>query len=204
MLRMSTAPLRKLTEAEYLAVERQALTKSEFYNGEMFAMAGARRNHNIIVANIIGELIEQLRKGPCEVYPGDMRVKVAKTGLYAYPDVVIACSEPRFLDDEVDTLLNPTLIVEVLSESTARYVRNLKSRLYRKLPSLRQYLIVEQDELLVEVYTRSPDGEWKLKDASELTQSVTLKSIGCKLSLAAVYEKVKFRAKTEGPQPGPR
>src|SRR5205814_1124671 len=124
-------------------------------------------------------------KGPCEVYQGDMRVKVAKTGLYTYPDVVVVCSEPRFLDDEDDTLLNPTLLVEVLSESTARYVRNLKSRLYRKLPSLRQFVIVEQDEPLVEVYTRSPSGEWKVSDASELTRSVPLKSIGCKLSLAA-------------------
>ena len=201
---MSTAPSRRLTEAEYLAIERQAETKSEFYDGEMFAMAGARRNHNVIVTNVIRELSEQLRKGPCEVYPGDMRVKVAKTGLYAYPDVVVACSDPRFLDDEVDTLLNPTLVVEVLSESTARYVRNLKSRLYRKLPSLRQYVIVEQDEALVEVYTRSSDGEWTLKDASKLSESVTLKSIGCKLSLATIYEKVKFRTKTEGPQPGAR
>ena len=109
-----------------------------------------------------------------------------------------------FLDAEVDTLLNPTLLVEVLSESTARYVRNLKSRLYRKLPSLKQYVIIEQNEPLVEVYTRSPDGEWKFTDASELKQSLSLKSIGCKLSLAAVYEKVKFPEKTEGPRPGPR
>lgn len=201
---MSTAPQRRLTEAEYLAIEREAETKSEFYDGEMFAMAGARRNHNLIATNIGGELRDQLREGPCEVYVGDMRVKVAKTGLYTYPDVVVACGEPRFLDDEDDTLLNPTLIVEVLSESTARYVRNLKSRLYRKLPSLRQYLIVEQEEALVEVYSRSPNGDWSLKDASKLTQSVALKSIKCKLSLADIYEKVKFPKNVEGPKPGPR
>ena len=201
---MSTAPHRRLTEAEYLATERAAETKSEFYDGEMFAMAGARRNHNLIAGNIFGELREQLRKGPCEVYPGNMRVKVAKTGLYTYPDVVVACGDPRFLDAEVDTLLNPTLLVEVLSESTAKYVRNLKSRLYRKLPSLKQYVIVEQDEPLVAVYTRTPSDEWKLADASKLTESVPLKSIGCKLPLAAVYEKVKFPKVPEGPKPGPR
>jgi Uma2 family endonuclease len=201
---MSTAPQRRLTEAEYLAIERQAATKSEFYDGEMFAMAGARRNHNLIATNIGRELSQQLRNGPCEVYVGDMRVKVAKTGLYTYPDIVVACVEPRFLDDEDDTLLNPTLIVEVLSESTARYVRNLKSRLYRKLPSLRQYLIVEQEEALVEVYSRSPDGDWSLKDAAKLTQSIALKSINCKLSLADIYEKVKFPKNVEGPKPGPR
>jgi len=201
---MSTAPHRRLTEAEYLIMGRAAATESEFYHGEMFVMAGARRNHNLIVTNISRELSEQLRKGPCEVYQGDMRVKVAKTGLYTYPDVVVSCNDPRFLDDEDDTLLNPTLLVEVLSESTAKYVRNLKSRLYRKLPSLKQYVIVEQDEPLIEVYTRSPSGEWKLSDASELTHSVSLKSISCKLSLADVYEKVKLPKVPEGPKPGPR
>jgi Uma2 family endonuclease len=201
---MSTAPKRRLTEAEYLAIERQAETKSEFYDGEMFAMAGARRNHNLIATNIGRELSQQLRDGPCEVYIGDMRVKVAKTGLYTYPDIVVACNEPRFLDAEVDTLLNPTLIVEILSESTARYVRNLKSRLYRKLPSLKQYVIVDQNETLVEVYTRTSQGEWTLKDASELKQSIALKPIKRKLSLAAIYEKVKLAPSREGPQPGPR
>src|SRR5882672_4339031 len=100
---MSTAPKRRFTEAEYLAIEREAETKSEFYDGEMFAMAGARRNHNLITGNIFGELREQLRKGPCEAYLADMRVKVAKTGLYTYPDLVVVCGEPRFLDDEDDT-----------------------------------------------------------------------------------------------------
>jgi Uma2 family endonuclease len=202
---MSTAPSsRRLTEVEYLAIERKAETKSDFYNGEMFAMAGARRKHNLIVTNTVAELREQLRSGPCEVYPGDMRVKVAKTGLYTYPDIVVACDEPQFLDDEVDTLLNPTLIVEVLSESTANYVRRFKSRLYRKVPSLREYVIIEQDEPQVEVYSRSPEGDWTVKDETQLTRSVALRSIKCKLSLAAVYEKVKFGKREEGPQPGPR
>jgi Uma2 family endonuclease len=123
---MSTAPSRRLTEAEYLAIERQAETKSEFYNGEMFAMAGAKRNHNLIVTNLVRELSQKLRRKPCEVYPSDMRLKVGKTGLYTYPDVVVLCGEPRFLDDEVDTLLNPTLLIEVLSESTASYVRGVQ------------------------------------------------------------------------------
>ncbi len=201
---MSTAPHRRLTEAEYLAIERQAQTKSEFYDGEMFAMAGAKRNHNLIATNIGRELSQQLRDGPCEVYIGDMRVKVAKTGLYTYPDVVVACSEPRFLDDEDDTLLNPTVLVEVLSDSTANYVRTLKSHLYRTLPSLKQYVIVDQNTPLIEVYTRLPEGEWNFKEAIKLTQSIPLKSINCKLSLAAVYEKVKFPKQAVGPKPGAR
>jgi Uma2 family endonuclease len=201
---MSTAPQRRLTEAEYLAIERQADTKSEFYDGEMFAMAGAKRNHNLIAGNIYREISEQLRKGSCEAYVGDMRVKVAKTGLYTYPDIVVACGEPKFLDDEDDTLLNPTVLMEVLSESTANYVRTLKSRFYRTLPSLKQYVIVDQNTPLIEVYTRLPEGEWNFKEAIKLNQSIPLKSIDCKLSLAAVYEKVKFPKQSVGPKPGPR
>jgi Uma2 family endonuclease len=201
---MSTAPHRRLTEAEYLAIERQAQTKSEFYDGEMFSMAGAKRNHNLIAGNIYREISEQLRKGSCEAYVGDMRVKVAKTGLYTYPDIVVACGEPKFLDDEDDTLLNPTVLMEVLSESTANYVRTLKSRFYRTLPSLKQYVIVDQNTPLIEVYTRLPDSEWNFKEAIKLSQTIPLKSINCKLSLAAVYEKVKFPKQTAGPNPGPR
>jgi Uma2 family endonuclease len=202
---MSTAPSpRRLTETEYLAIERRAETKSEYCDGEMFAMSGATRKHNLIVSNIIRELSEQLRDGPCEVYPSDMRVKVEKTGLYAYPDIVVVCGEPRFLDDEDDTLLNPTLLVEVLSKSTGAYVRGLKSRRYRKLPSLREYVIIEQGEPLMELYSRSPDGEWKLREATKMTESLALKSIKCKLTVAAAYEKVAFPAKPEGPEQGPR
>jgi Uma2 family endonuclease len=200
---MSTAPQRQLTEAEYLAIERRAPTKSDFYAGEMYAMAGAKRNHNLIVTNITRELSAQLRNTRCEVYSADMRVKVARTGLYTYPDVVVVCGPPHFLDDEDDTLLNPTLLIEVLSESTAAYVRGFKARRYRQLPSLRQYVIVEQSHPLVEVYTRSP-AEWKLKDATRMQDLIGLKSIGCKLALSAIYEKVEFPKKPDRPKPGPR
>jgi Uma2 family endonuclease len=201
---MSTAPKRRITEAEYVAIERQAGIKSDFIDGRMHARAGRNRNHCLILTNTVSELSNQLRKKPCEVYNSDMRVKVARTGLYTYPDVVVVCGEPEFLDDEEDTLLNPTLIIEVLSDSTARYVRTFKAARYRKLPSLRQYVIVEQEEPLIEVYTRSPDDEWTLKDAAGLTDSVTVKSIRCQLPLASVFEKVTFPDRPEGPKPGPR
>jgi Uma2 family endonuclease len=197
---MSTASIRRLSEAEYLAIERQAPTKSEFYAGEMFAMAGAKRNHNLIVTNLVSELREQIRQRPCEVYPSDMRLKVAKTGLFTYPDVVVVCGEPQFLDETEDTLLNPTLLVEVLSESTAAYVRGFKSGCYRRLPSLKQYLIVEQDEPLIELYQRSPTGKWELEDARGLSESVSLESIGCKLSLAGVYERVTLATIDRNPE----
>lgn len=137
----------------------------------MFAMAGAKRNHNLIALNIGAELRSQLRDGPCEAYVGDMRVKVAKTGLYTYPDIVVVCGEPKFLDDEEDTLLNPTVLVEVLSDSTANYVRTLKSRFYRTLPSLKQYVIVDQDTPLIEVYTRLPDNEWEFQRSHQADSS---------------------------------
>lgn len=113
---MSTAPQRRFTVAEYLEIERTAHTKSEFYRGEMFARAGATRRHNLIVANVVGELCNQLQGKPCEVYPGDMKVQIAKNGLFTYPDVVVVCGPPKFFDDVEDVLLNPTLLVEVLSE----------------------------------------------------------------------------------------
>lgn len=201
---MSTAPSRRLTEAEYLAIERRAPTKSEFYDGEMFAMAGAGRNHNLIVTNLIGELRQKLRKKPCEVYPSDMRVKVGGSGLYTYPDVVVMCGEPQFVDGEVDTLLNPTVLIEVLSESTASYVRGFKSRCYRKMASLRHFVIVDYEQPAIEHYRRAEDDNWEVTDASGLKATLQLQCLGCKLSLAAVYEKVKFPKNIEGPKPGPR
>jgi Uma2 family endonuclease len=191
---------RKLTEAEYLAIERAALTKSDFYDGEMCAMAGARRNHNLIVANVVSELSEQLRKGLCEVYPSDMRVRVAKTGLYTYPDAVVVCGEPEFLDDTEDTLLNPTLLVEVLSQSTSTYDRGFKSPRYRELRSLKGYVLIEQEQPLVEVYRRSR-GKWTLDDARALSSSIALSSIGCTLRMAAVYEKIAFPKRITKPGP---
>jgi len=187
---MSTAPKRLLTEAEYLAAERAAETKSEYFAGEMFALAGARRNHNVIVTNVVGELRQQLRHRPCEAYPSDMRVKVGRTGLYTYPDVVVVCGQPEFLDATEVTLLNPTLLVEVLSSSTANYVRGLKSRCFRALPSLQEYVLAESEELQVEVFRRAEGGQWLVEDVADLTAQVALHSIGCALGLAAIYENV--------------
>ena len=135
---------------EYLRLERQAEYKSEYVNGEIFAMTGASRKHNLVAGNIFRELGQQLRSRQCEAYVGDMRVKVTATGLYTYPDVVVVCGEPKFEDTFVDTLLNPTLLVEVLSQSTERYDRIAKSSYYRTLDSLSEHLLVAQDEVRLE------------------------------------------------------
>jgi len=189
---MSTQPTPRLTSAEYLALERSADIKGEFFDGEIFAMAGASREHNLIVGNFIRELGNQLRNGPCEVYPGDMRVKVDATGLYTYPDVVVACEKPTFEDDYVDTLLNPTLLVEVLSESTEKYDRGKKSGHYRQLASLQEYVLVSQDEPHVEHYARQNDGHWILTEASGLEASIELPAVGGLLLLSEVYARVTF------------
>ncbi len=146
---------RTWTPAEYLAWERAAPDKHEFLGGEIFAMAGASFAHNKIVGNIVGELRDALRDRPCDVTPSDLRVKIPAVGLYTYPDAVVVCGEPQFEDDKLDTLLNPTVIVEVLSDSTEAYDRGKKFRYYRTIPSLRDYVLVG----FFDRFRRSPSEE---------------------------------------------
>lgn len=183
-----------LTPEEYLAVERQNEYKSEYIDGEMVAMVGASRRHNIIGVNITRELSQQLRGGPCEIYANDMRVKIASRREYAYtyPDVVVVCGEPQFEDGHLDTLLNPTVLIEVLSESTERYDRGKKFSFYRAIESLAEYVLVAQDEYRVEQYVRQQDGRWMLSDHRSLENVVELASVQCNLALREVYEKVSL------------
>ena len=193
---MSTAPKRRLTEEEYLRLERRAAFKSEYYQGETFAMAGASREHNLIVGNVVGEARNELKGRNCEVYPNDMRFKVTATGLYTYPDVTIVCDAPEFEDAEhLDTLLNPTVLVEVLSESTEAYDRGTKAAHYRKLPSLKEYLLIAQDRPHVERYVRQPDGAWLLREVAELDLSVTFESIPAVLPMSEIYRQVTLKPK---------
>ncbi len=133
-----------LTPEEYLAIERRSETRNEYLDGEMVAMTGGSRNHNLIVMNIGRELSLQLKKRPCEVYASDQRVRIPATGLYTYPDVVVVCAEPRFEDEELETLLNPTLLIEVLSPTTEAYDRGKKFEHYQTIPSLSEYLLVSR------------------------------------------------------------
>ena len=190
---MSTVPKRLLTSDEYLAQERHATFKSEYYHGETCAMAGASREHNLIVGNIVREVGNGLKGHRCEVYPSDMRVKVSVTGLYTYPDVTVVCGTPEFEDEHRDILLNPTVLVEVLSDSTEAYDRGAKWEQYRKLPSLKEYLLIAQDRPHVERYMRQPDGGWLLREAAELDSSVALDSISVVLPMSEVYRQVTFK-----------
>lgn len=180
------------TPDEYLILERQAEHKSEYFNGEIFAMTGASRKHNLVAANILSSLHAQLKGRPCEIYPSDMRVKISPTGLYTYPDVVIVCGEPTFDDEQKDTLLNPTVLIEILSKSTASYDRGEKFEHYRKLNSLVEYLIVAQDKHHIEHYVRQPDNQWLLSETDDMEQTIHLPSIECNLALVDVYYKVEM------------
>ncbi|MEW6127709.1 MAG: Uma2 family endonuclease [Acidobacteriota bacterium] len=189
---MSTQPKTKYTPEEYLALERQSAAKSEYFAGEIFLMAGASERHNLIVANLIAEWRNQLKNRPCKVYPSDMRVKISDSGLYTYPDVSIVCGEAEFEDDRKDTLINPTLIVEVLSESSEAYDRGKKFEHYRRISSLSHYLLVAQDKPEVELFVRQVDGKWLFSAYSGFQSKVMLDSIHCELLLQEVYDKVTF------------
>jgi len=189
---VSTQPKTFLTPEQYLEIERKAEYKSEYYRGEMFAMAGASREHNLLVAHLLRDLGNQLRGKPCEVYPSDMRVRVSSTGLYIYPDVVAVCGEPRLLDNQMDILLNPRVIIEVLSPSTEAYDRGRKFEHYQSIDSFKEYLLLASDRVHADLFTRQPDGRWLLTSATHLEDSLDLQSVGCSLALAGLYEKIDF------------
>jgi len=189
---MSSKVLSYISPEEYLKLERQAEYKSEYLNGEIFAMTGASRKHNLIGTNLVVSFAQQLRGKTCEVYPGEMRVKVRTTGLYTYPDVVIVCGEPKFEDDEIDTLLNPTVLIEILSTSTERYDRIAKTSYYRTIDSLTEHLLVAQHEYRIEQYVRQEDQRWSLFDYRSLDDVAQLQSIGCSLALRDVYDRIEI------------
>jgi Uma2 family endonuclease len=183
---MSVQPNKQYTLEEYLELERDVHEKHEFFGGEIFAMGGASEAHNLIVGNVLAYLHQRLRGKPCRVYPSDMRVKVSVSGLYTYPDVVVVCGQSR-IEAPGDTLLNPTLLVEVLSESSEAYDRGKKSEQYRTLASLTDYLLIAQDRMLVEHYSRQPVERWLLHAANRLQDAVAVSSLDFDLPLSEIY-----------------
>jgi Uma2 family endonuclease len=187
---MRAQPGSFLTAQDYLVWERQQETRHEYLEGQVFAMTGASRAHNMLCANILASLHGQVRDKPYEIYVNDMRVKVSETGMYTYPDLVAACGEPRFEDQAVDTLLNPVLIIEVLSDSTERYDRGAKFTHYRSVNSLKEYLLVSQNECRVEHYVRQPGNHWLLTEYQEMQDRIDLNSLDSYLLLAEIYERI--------------
>lgn len=188
---MSALPKKHWTAEEYLAFERSSEERHELINGEIYLMSGASRNHNVITLNIGGSLNTQLSQRSCEAYANDMRVRVRERN-YLYPDVVAVCGEPQLEDDQVDTLLNPTVIIEVLSPSTEIYDRVKKFQLYLTLNSMQEYILISQDIPRVEHYIRQPNGQWFYEQITNLESQLELPSINCTVPLATIYNKITF------------
>jgi Uma2 family endonuclease len=186
---MSTQPQVYLTPEEYLAIERQAEEKSEYVDGAMYATSGVIFKHGIIVANVLAELVQQLKGRPCRALPSDIKVRMPDSRKFFYPDVSVVCGEPQFHDERSDVILNPTLIVEVLSESTAAFDRGEKFQAYQQLASMQEYLLISQDKIFIEQYVRQASAKWTYIATVGLESSLALSSIECTLSLKAVYDK---------------
>lgn len=188
---MTNLAKKMITVSEYLDLERSAKEKHEFYKGELFAMAGAKKRHNQIVFNIIGQLYNQLKEKPCIAFGSDMKVRVKPDGLFTYPDISALCGEEKYLDENEDVLLNPSLVIEVLSESTENYDRGKKFILYRELKSLREYVLVSSEYKKVEIFRRTESNQWLLSDVME-NEPVLFESINCSISLQEIYSKIQF------------
>ena len=181
-----------LSAAEYLKIERAAELRHEFFNGEMFAMSGGSAKHSLIKMNVGAELRTQLKGQPCTAFDSDLRIQIPPTGLYTYPDVSVVCGELEFDDDQHDTVLNPALLVEVLSDSTEAYDRGKKFEHYRRIASLREYVLISQKSPTIERYLRNADDTWTLTAVIGVDASIHLSAIDATLSLAEVYDRVTF------------
>lgn len=191
---MSAVPKRRLTAEEYLAQERLASFKSEFYQGEVFAMAGASYEHNQVKENLVFELRSRMKDGPCRPYSSDFRVHVPRTTLFTYPDIVIICNKPEFTDDHLDVLLNPEVIVEVLSESTEKYDRGVKFQQYQQISSLKEYILVSQHEPRIESYVRQANDKWLLTNYVGLSAQLIVNAVKITIPLQAIYDGVELPA----------
>lgn len=198
---MQPAAKRRMTAREYLEVERLAETRSEFLDGEMFAMAGGTRKHSRIAVNLAGILNNRLAGKACQVFNSDMRLRIEATGLFTYPDVQVACGKLRFADAREDTLLNPRIVVEVLSDSTAAWDRGKKFWHYRHLASLAEYVLVSQDGWLIEHYTRQTDGGWRLATVDNVKGALTLKSVKVRVLLSEIYANTGLKPGVVPPDP---
>ena len=183
---MATLPTSPLTEDQYLAIERAAETKSEFHEGQMFAMSGGSRNHSRLSVRICA-LFDRLLPGGCDTFNSDMRIKVVAADLYTYPDCSVVCGEPEFIGNRQDVLLNPLLIAEVLSPSTEAYDRGEKFEMYRMMPSFREYLLIRQDRRHVEYYSKQDDGSWLLREYSGAESTFAIARLGVQIALGELY-----------------
>jgi Uma2 family endonuclease len=188
--------VKRYTPQEYYALEREAAYKSDYYNGEIFAMSGGMSRHSLISANITGEMRQRLKGKPCAAYASNQRLKAKATGFRCYPDVSIYCGKLEYdpEDSQSETAINPTVVFEVLSKSSERYDRGFKARNYRRIESLAAYILVSQTAAEVEVYTRDEDGDWKLHEINGLDSSVHIPGVDLMLPMGEIYDRVELGA----------
>jgi Uma2 family endonuclease len=188
-----SAVLRPITLAEYETRERDAFVKSEYYRGEMFAMAGGSPEHSLVATNFTREAGNQLKGKPCVPYNSDLRIKVEASELYTYPDATIVCGPPQMDNSVKGTVLNPSVIVEVLSDSTESYDRGRKSSHYRRIESLRELILISPSEPLVEMFTRRDDGNWSFVEYRAITDTLVIGSVGVAIPLSELYRNISFQ-----------
>jgi Uma2 family endonuclease len=188
---VSRAP-RRFTPIEYLDMERAAENKSEYLDGQIYAMAGASPTHNTIAMNLAGDVVTQLRGRECQAFGSDLKVRIPSECLFTYPDLIIVCGEPRYHDEIGDVLLNPTVLVEILSPSTEAYDRGAKFDRYEQIETFTDYLLISQSEPRIEHWTRVGGGKWIRSVSKELDSEIEITSVGCTLKLRDVYDRVKF------------
>jgi Uma2 family endonuclease len=185
---MAQPAAKYISEKEYLAFERNALDKHEYYKGEIFLMSGASFKHNLIESNLRGALHSFLKGKTCREFGSNLRVHIPKNTLYTYPDILVLCEEPDFVDDEFDTITNPSILIEILSSSTANYDRGAKFNLNRDIDTLKEYVLIDSKTIHVVVYTRNGDNTWTLSETKDLNDSIHLPSIDFTLNIADIYE----------------
>ena len=185
---MAQPAIKYVTEKEYLAFERNALDKHEYYKGEVFAMSGASFKHNLIESNLRGALHSFLKGKKCREFGSNLRVHIPQNTLYTYPDIIVICDEPIFVDNEFDTITNPSVIIEILSASTADYDRGAKFDLYREITTLKDYILVDSKSIHVVSYSRNNDNTWTLSETKNLNDNININSIDFTITLADIYE----------------
>lgn len=190
---MGRAELNYISQEEYLAAERLATNKHEYYKGEIFAMSGARIAHNMIFKNTFVDIANKLKGKKCQPYGSDLRIHIPSNTLYTYPDISIICGEIDTLDDTFDTATNPSVIIEILSESTRNYDKGGKFTLYRAIESLQEYILIDSESVMVEKFIRNADNSWQLTEYMTLEQKFSIATLAIELQLADIYNNVKLK-----------
>jgi len=190
---MPVALRKYYSEEDFLILERMSKTKNEYYRGEIFAMSGASYQHNQIASALIGDIVAYLKGKPCKIFGSDLRVHTQLKSFYTYPDAVVICGEPSFVDNEFDTIINPTILFEILSPSTEEYDRTIKFEFYKNIPSLRQYVLIDSQKILIEVFTKQEDKSWRSEKYNNPEDEWTLETINYKTKLRTIYEGVVFK-----------